>query len=163
MAQSQIGHEVLTANHSAARHTPGEVIEIVGSQGLKRYQYIKFDESGVTAVANGLVYYLNAANWTGYTVTSDMSDSKLNMVAGVLMAVLTDTYYGWIQTWGYNSAIKTNGDDDIAAGDALIGSTTDLGCNSTAGDTAPTNKVLGWAVDADVDAANTVAGHITLL
>lgn len=163
MAQSGIGHEVFTANHQYARHTPGEVVEVVTSTGLKRYKYINFESgtAAVAAAAGSLAYYLDGSDFDAITVTSDVSDTDINHVAGVLQAVLTDEYYGWVQTWGYYATVKTNADDDISAGDAIIGAG-DGTCNSTAQDTAPTNKVVGWAVAADVDASDTVATYITL-
>jgi hypothetical protein len=164
MAQTQIGHEVLTSNSETALHTPGEVIETVTSTGLKRYQYVMYEKGtgAVAAAAGNLAYYLDGTEFDGFTVTSDVSDTDVNHVAGVLQAVLTDEYYGWIQTWGYYATVKTNADDDISAGDAIIG-VGDGTCNSTAQDTAPTNKVVGWAVADDVNADDTVAVYLTLL
>lgn len=163
MAQSGIGHNVFTSNDSAAVHSPGESIEVVDSSGLKRYKYINFEKGtgSIAAAAGNLAYFLDGTDFDGFTVTSDVSDTDKNLVAGILQAVLTDEYYGWIQTWGYYATVKTNGDDDIAAGDAIIGDG-DGTCNSTAQDTAPTNRVVGWAVAADVDADDTVAVNLCL-
>jgi len=163
MAQSPIGHEVFTSNSATALHTPGESVEIVDSTGLKRYKYIKFDNGSgnVAAAAGNLAYYFDKTDFDGITVTSDVSDTDKNLVAGVLQAVLTDQYYGWIQTWGYYATVKTNADDDIAAGDAIIGDG-DGTCNSTAQDTAPTNRVVGWAVADDVNDDDTVAVNLCL-
>jgi len=163
MAQSPIGHVVFTSNSATPLHSVGESVEVVTSTGLKRYKYIKFnDGSGnVAAAAGNICYYFDGTDFDGYTVTSDVSDTDKNLVAGVLQAVLTDTYYGWIQTWGYYATVKTNGDDDIAAGDAIIGEG-DGTVNSTAQDTAPTNRVVGWAVADDVNDNNTVAVNLCL-
>lgn len=128
------------------------------------YQYVKFDNgTAVAAAAGGLLYWLPSYVDT-FVVTSDESDaSSIDMVAGIATAVYTDTYYVWILKKGYYSAIKTNADDDIAAGDKLIGSTTDLCCNSVASGTASTYRVFGQAVAADVDASDTVAGIVDCL
>lgn len=164
MAQTQIGHEALTSNSSTALHTPGEMIEIVDSEGLKRYQYIKYAEGtgSISAAAGNIVYYEEGTDWDGFYVTSDLSDTVANLVAGVLQAALTDEYYGWIQTWGYYEDVATNGDDDIAAGVSII-PVGDGTVDSVAAGTAPTYKVVGWAVADDVDADDTVATHITLM
>lgn len=163
MAQSGIGHNVFTSNNAAAVHTPGESVEIVDSMGLKRYKYIKFDNGSgnVAAVAGNICYYFDGTDFDGITITSDVSDTDKNLVAGVLQAVLTDGYYGWIQTWGYYATVKTDGGDDITAGDAIIGDG-DGTVNSTAQDTAPTNRVVGWAVADDVNADDTVAVNLCL-
>lgn len=121
-------------------------------------QYVKFDNGAgnVAAVAGNLAYWLTR-NATTYTVTMDVSDSDRNLVCGVFLNVLTDGRYGFIQIAGRHATVKTNADDDIAKGDAIIGSAAGDGtCDSTAQDTAPTNRVAGWALAADVDAADTV-------
>ncbi len=163
MAQSGIGHEVFTSNNATALHTPGEVVEVVTSTGRKRYKYIQYSNGtdNAAVAAGNLVYFLDGSDWNGYTVVRDVSDTDINHVAGVAQAAITDTYYGWIQTWGYYATVTTNADDDISAGDAIIGGG-DGTCNSTAQDTAPTNKVVGWAVADDVDASDTVAVYLTL-
>lgn len=161
--RSGIGHEVLTANDSAARHTPGEQIEIVDSTGLKKYQYINYDNGtgNLTLAAGNVVCYLDGSDWDGYTVTKDISDTVANLAAGIAQAALTDGYYGWIQTWGYYATVSTNGDDDIAGGVTLIASG-DGTVDSVAAGTAPTYIPVGVAVAADVDADNTVAAYIRL-
>lgn len=164
MAQTGLGHNVFSsANDQYPLHLPGEVFEVVDSTGRKKYKYVNFDNGSgnLTLAAGNLVYFLDGSDFDGYTVTSDVSDTDINQAAGVALGAITDAYYGFVQTWGYYSAVVTNGDDDIAASDALIGGG-DGTVNSTAQDTAPTNKVVGWAVAADVDASNTVAAYITL-
>lgn len=136
---------------------------VLDSDGYKKYKYVRFNNGSgnVASATNMVVYELLSADVDGTVVTNDVSDSDINHVAGVMPLAMTDLYYGWMQVVGYNSAIRTNGDDDIAAADALIGGG-DGTCNSVAQDTAPTNKVLGFAVAADVDGSNTVAGKITV-
>lgn len=164
MAQTQIGHEGLTETSTSAFHTPGEMIEIVDSEGLKRYQYVEYDNGSapIAAAADNICYYLDGSDWDGYTVTSDVSDTQENLVAGVLMAAIADGSYGWIQTFGYSEDVATNGDDDISAGDAII-PVGDGTIDSVDAGTAPTYKVVGWAVADDVDADDTVATHLVLL
>lgn len=163
--QSGIGHEAFTTTHTAARHTKGEVVEIVNATGLKKYMYVKYDNGTInTALANGnLVYYLDGTDFDGYTVTIDESDTHATLVAGVAIGVIADASYGWVQVRGYHTAVVTNGDDDIAAGDAIVPSAAGDGtADSTAEGTAPLRTTIGWATAADVDGSNTVATYITL-
>jgi hypothetical protein len=126
------------------------------------YRFIRFSDGTANNAgsAGQLVYWTATSTFNG-VVTNDVSDSHINRVAGVLTAAMTDGQLGWIQLTGL-CTVNTNGDDDIAAGDAIIGSSTDGACNSVAADTAPTNKVVGFAVAADVDAANTVVVELCL-
>ncbi len=127
-----------------------------------RYRFIRFSDGTANSAgtAGQLVYYTSITSFDG-VVTNDVSDSSLNRVAGVLTAGMTDGKIGWIQIGGF-ATVNTNGDDDIAAGDAIIGSSTDGACNSVAANTAPTNKVVGFAVTTDVDANNTVIVELAL-
>lgn len=126
------------------------------------YRFIRFSDgtANAAATAGQLLYYTTATTFDG-VVTNDVSDTNINRVAGVALAGMTDGQLGWIQVSGI-ATVNTNGDDDIAAGDAIIGSSTDGACNSVAANTAPTNKVVGFAIAADVDAANTVLVELTL-
>jgi len=134
----------------------------------KGYRFCKFNNGtgNVAAVAGQTAYSVAGADSGSatdpYEVTMDVSDTDMNLVKGVLLAVIPDLGFGWLQTKGNHPTVKTNGDDDIAKGDAIIGSTTDGVVNSTAQDTAPTNRVIGWAMAADVDADNTVSVDLTL-
>lgn len=126
------------------------------------YKYVQLDSSAANAAAAGTV--LTYKNGYGYVVTDDISASKQNFVAGVAIGTIAKGSYGWIKIWGYYSAVKTNGDDDISKGDALIvDSSTDGTCDSVAAGTAPTHKILGIAAADDVDGSNTVAALITCL
>lgn len=163
--RSGIGHEAFTTTHTTARHTPGEVVEIINTTGMKKYLYVKFDNGtgNLTLAAGNLVYYLDSTDFDGFTVTSDESDTQATLVAGIALGAIADASYGWVLVRGYYSAVVTNGDDDIAAGDAIVPSAAGDGtCDSTAEGTAPVRTVVGWAVAADVDASNTVAAYITL-
>lgn len=71
----------------------------VGDDG-KTYKYVQYDAAtaAVAGVTGEVVYYV-AGDTTGYTVTSDLSDSD-EVGAGVLQADLTDNAYGWVQVTG---------------------------------------------------------------
>lgn len=130
--------------------------------GPLAYRYVK--TASDTTVANGTALAFTSG-YPGGTVTLDISDAKQNYVAGVGIGVISPGQYGWIQCYGYHSAVITNGGDDIAAGDSLIlaASADDGMCDSVAAGTAPTYKTLGIAVAADVDAANTVAAFLNCI
>lgn len=152
----------LTSNSSVALDELGALRdEYDSTNGYRQFKYVQFDNGtgNVTSVANQVVYTV-AASAAGAKVTNDVSDSDVNQVAGVLPVALTDLYYGWMQVRG-KATVNTDGDDDISAHDALIGGG-DGTCESVAQDTAPTNKVLGWALADDDNAANTVSAMITI-
>jgi hypothetical protein len=131
-------------------------------QDGKGYRFVKFDNGAgnVASVAGNLAYSIDAD--TPYEVTMDVSDSDRNLVRGVFTAVIADAGYGWIQTMGL-CTVNTNGDDDISKGDAVIASAAGDGtADSTAQDTAPICRVVGWALAADSDSANTVAVDLVL-
>ncbi len=128
----------------------------------KGYRFVKQNDATVTVTANSLAYHVGGTAATAYVVCQDVSDSDRNLVLGVYQSVIPDAGYGWIQTKG-PSTVNTNGDDDIAAGDAVIASAAGDGtADSTAQDTAPICKVVGWAMAADSDSANTVLTMLTL-
>jgi len=67
----------------------------------KVYKFVKYDTGAgsVAAVAGNFAYYYLAGGTQDNIVTSDLSDS-VNIGAGVLMAVIGDGEYGWIQISG---------------------------------------------------------------
>lgn len=148
----------------------GDLVSATGSTqlyplGAKRdeegkvYRYVKRNDATVAPIAGNLAYHVDGA----WAVCMDVSDVDRNLVAGVFLSVIADGEYGWIQTGGLYSTVKTNGDDDIALGDAVIASAAGDGtADSTDQDTAPICKVVGFAVAADVDADDTVAVFLEL-
>lgn len=153
-------HDLVTdvrTSTQGALYTLGQYREEDG----KGYTYVKQNDSTVTVTVGSLAY-LAASDTTGYNVCQDVSDSDRNLVVGVYASVIADGGFGWIQTWG-PCTVATNGDDDIALGDAVIASAAGDGtADSTAQDTAPICRVVGWAMAADSDAANTVLTFLTL-
>lgn len=142
----------------------GDLVSDTGSSqeyplGTKReeegkvYRYVKRSDPDVAPIANQLAYHTDGA----WSVCMDVSQVDRNLVMGVFQSVIADGEYGWVLTKGRVSALVTNGDDDIAKGDAIIASAAGDGtCDSTAQDSAPTNKVVGWALADDDNGANTV-------
>lgn len=139
----------------------GSVVEV----GTKRWIYVRFLDA--VTYTTGMV--CGPASATAFSVTNDVSggsavglrfcgavpnvDEKGNTVT----AVPAQNDYGWLQTDGYHSAIRTNGDDDIAQGDTLIMVATD-GVVDSVGKATTTGTLLkvGIAADVDSDSANTV-------
>jgi len=146
----------LTANDATAQEQVGIIREeIDDTNGLRKFKYVQ--AAADTTVANGTA--LCFTDTIGTVASSDLSDGKANFTAGVGIGAITAEYYGWVQCYGYHSAIATNADDDIAKGDTLI-----LGgdgvVDSVAAGTASTYRPIGVAVADDVNAADTVAGFI---
>ena len=141
------------------RHTLGQYREENG----KGYRYVK-QEGGtgsVAAVAGNLCYLIPSSDT--FDVTMDVSDTDRNLVFGAYLSVIADEGFGWVQTYGRHSTVKTNGDDDVAKGDAIIASAAGDGtADSTAQDTAPICRVVGWALADDVNAADTVDTFLCL-
>lgn len=138
-------------------------------QDGKGYRFVQFDNGSgnVASLAGSLAYLVgtvdtNALLTGRWVVTMDVSDTSRNKVRGVFAAVTADGSFCWIQTKGI-CVVTTNGDDDIAIGDAVIASAAGDGtADSTAAGTAPVARVVGWAMTVDVDAANTVITDLCL-
>jgi len=156
-------HDLVTDTRTSAQGPLYALGQYREENGLG-YRYVKFDNgSGNVAAVSGNLAYCLAAGTSLWTVTMDVSDTHRNQVVGVFISVPADLGFAWIQVRGNHQTVTTNGDDDIAAGDAVIASAAGDGtCDSTAAGTAPVAKVVGFATAADVDANNTVAVYLTL-
>lgn len=147
----------LTATSTTQKFTLGVTRKVGG----KNYVYVQHSSGAASAAANGTVLYgtLSDSN----VVTDDISVTHPNLVRGAAIGAIAKGSYGWIQSWGDHGAVKTDGGDDIATGDAIIGDpSTDGVCDSVAAGTAPTHKVLGFATSADSDTNDTVAAYLTV-
>lgn len=156
---SSIGGNPATVNDATAKAPLGSLLRYKGNV----YRYVKFvDGQGeVAAVAYGVVYwYTGSPNPTtpAFTVTTDYTDSAANKngVAGILGAVITDTYYCYIQVGGRCTALTAA---STVAGDHCIGSTTDKVFGRTAEGTASTDVCFATALDT----RNTTTGTATVL
>jgi len=150
----------LTSNSSVALEQLNSIRwEIDPTYGLRGYMYVQAAPD--TTVNNGVpLAYVDTYK---KSVTSDISDASQNQPVGVGVGRITASYYGWIQFYGYHSAVVTNGDDDIADCDSIILAATDGQCDSVPAGTASTYKIIGVAVADDINAANTVATMIDCL
>lgn len=113
--------------------------------------------------ANEVLYNTSTTNVVSNTVAQAVTNSA-NNYAGVAPALTASvpestssiTYYMWIQISG-RATVKTNGDDDIAAGDLIVASGNGT-CDSAA--TPNTANYIGVAAAADVDASDTVVVNL---
>jgi hypothetical protein len=132
--------------------------------GPRKYRYVKYVDA-VTYV----VGHVCAPKATAYNVTNDISGALEARFAGCVPNLLTngsatttvptEGQFGWLQVSGPHSAVVTNADDDIAAGDTLIVDDNEDGqCDSVAGATDTGDlRLMGYAAAADVDASDTVS------
>ena len=98
-------------------HEPG--YEVSANDGRK-FQYVQFDSSGVAAVAGAPCVWAVTTADNEHIACADVSDASL-CGCGIFLSILTDTYYGWIQTEGFaQDCPSTDGAGaDVAAGDPL--------------------------------------------
>jgi len=150
-----------TTNLATLQH-PGQLGQFFNKDG-KKYQLVQVDSSSNALAANDVVSWID---YDAFIVTNDVSDisgteaNAANQPAGVAIGTGTIGYYCFIQVRGA-CTIRTNQDDDIAAGDVLIVDGNEDGqCNSTAAGTAPINIPLAIATAADDDTADTVAAML---
>ena len=126
----------------------------------KKYQLVKTDSSSNALAANDVVCWIDFDDFVVTNDVSDISGTEANaqsQPAGIALATVTIGNYAWIQVRG-PVTIRTNQDDDIAAGDVLFADGNEDGqCNSTAAGTAPIAIPLAIATAADDDTADTVA------
>lgn len=146
----------LTATGFTRKCTPGAT----RCAGGHNYVYVQLDAAASADAARGTVLYATLGD--SNVVTGDISVSHPNLVRGVAIGALAKGAFGWIQTWGAHDAVATDG-GGIATGDAIIGDPSMDGvCDAVPAGTAPAYKVLGYATDADVDSADTVAAYLIL-
>jgi hypothetical protein len=144
----------------------------VSGESGKLYIFLQLDPTLINdTFANNEVACLKA-DWVA---TNDVSDAVESGTYPIVVGVARGSYaestsagstrYAFFQCWG-RGLVKTNGDDDIAAGVRLIAATgTDGACDSLAGSSTSadgiiTQMTVGYSAAADVDAANTVDAFI---
>ena len=137
----------LTANDSTAKEEVGIIRwEYNSTYGLRAFRYMQ--AAADTTVANG-----TALAYTGdykFVCSSDRTDTLQNHRVGVGIGVITASYYGWVQCFGYHAAVLTDGGNDIADGEeVMLHTTTDGVIDRVAAGTAATYLRLGVAVEDD--------------
>ncbi len=122
MARGRIAHaitftdDVTSTGNATALYPLGtmRMEETSSTVGVEVYRYVKYNDSGVAAVAGGLAYKgTTQASNTGtnpWVVTMDVSDANGAFAVGILQSILPDLYYGWVKTKGYQAnVLKTYG------------------------------------------------------
>ena len=122
------------------------------------YRYCLHNEgSGAVAVTvGGVAHFLALDPETGiYTITGDQTDAigGANSVAGIYGNVVTNGNFCYVQVGGValvNTAAST------AAGDKVVGTTTDLIFGRSIAGAAPIDTVYGGVISARVSLQNSV-------
>ena len=137
--------------------SPGVLGAIVRFDG-NLFRYCLHDEgSGAVAVTvGGVAHFLALDPETGiYTITGDQTDAigGANSVAGIYGNVVTNGNFCYVQVGGValvNTAAST------AAGDKVVGTTTDLVFGRSVAGAAPIDTVYGGVISARVSNQNSV-------
>lgn len=105
--------------------------ETSAAVGVEHYRYVYFDNGSAVAAAAGALCYRGVTAAEPWDVTSDVSTVDSAFAVGVFQSVITDTYYGWVKTKGYQSNVKkaTGAGNSFVKGDYLyaLGAATDDG------------------------------------
>lgn len=102
------GDAVTTTGTAAAAYPLGTMrIEesSTSGRGCETFRYVYHNETTVATAAGGLAYKGGTIgnNWE---VGMDISDVKPGFAVGVFQSVLTNLYYGWVKTKGYEATLK---------------------------------------------------------
>jgi len=148
----------LSANDASEKENVGAVrVEDNTTYGRRKYVYVQNADAAVTisrydAVAWDRASYLKK-------VTSDYSDTSLQLPAGVALNTINPSYYGWILVAGYAEVINQDGGGDVVTGDSLVLGSVDGRVNREASGTGPTVTLLGIADVIDVG-TYTCSGYV---
>lgn len=154
-AEPLVWEDLVTDIGTRARYPLG----MVRHEDGKEYGYVKYDNgtANLAAIVGNICYLINA---TDHTVTMDVSDADRNQVYGVFTSIPADAGFAWVQAYGPNADVKTDGGDDIADGDFIIAAAGDGVVDRMIAGTAPTHRVVGVAT-AD-DSATGVAAFLLM-
>ncbi len=163
MASKHLWKTPLTANDSVAKEELGILRKEWNTTDacFKTYRYMQ--AAADTTVANGTA--LGFSDILRQVASLDVSNGDIeeNMPAGVGIGTITAEYYGWIQTGGYHSVVKTDGGNDFVFGcGVLLHASTDGVAEYEAVGASAVSVPLGIAVADDIDANNTVATWLTV-
>ena len=145
-----------TKPNNKARNPLGAAYYGTDSSGRPlKFRYVRIDSTVVPTEVIGPVWWKDNTFTLVTAVRSEAVYDEANAVAGILLNVdITDGNFGFIQVAGYLSGLITA---TAAVGDALVGGASAQLVAAVAADTAPTNRVIGWALTAgttvDVDLA----------
>ena len=124
---------------ATALHEPGYTVT---ADDGRVFKYVNFDSSGVAAVAGAPAVYALTTTDDTFVVTADVSDATL-VPCGAFLSILTDTYYGWIQTSGFikDCPVTDGAGADVGANDPLGPTADSLWTKITVGGTTDTGAV----------------------
>lgn len=133
----------------------------------KKHKFVQVHTSCTNDViaANEVLYHTSTENVVTNTLAQAVTNS-VNNYAGVAPALTASvpestssiTYYMWMQVDG-RATVKTNGDDDIVAGDYIIASGNGT-CDSALVGATDVARYIGMAAADDVNASDTVAVNL---
>ena len=158
MATKHLWATKLTDNSSTAKEQLGILRKEWNATDscFKTYRYVQ--AASDTTIANG-----TALGFTGnlrQVASLDCDDYDENSVLGVGIGTITASYYGWVQTGGYHSAVITDAGTDFAAGcNVLLHDSTDGVAEYQAAGSS-SNTPLGIATGAY--SASTVPTYLTV-
>ena len=138
---------LLNANDSTRKERLGAVY----ITDNKRYVYVQAQTTLLSGYVVGLVNS-TSANGTPFQVGPDISDNVIKAAAGVAVAVLSTSNFGWVQTHGQCPRVKTSG--SVVAGHPLWWSA-DMVARKIAG--LASEIVFGYARKADSGSILTLA------
>lgn len=112
MPSKQVPASTLTSDNASAVDEVGARREAPSG---RVYRFVQVD----TGVAIGdVVGWFSSGSLTSFKVSPDISKCPAKRAAGVALGTITDEQYGWIQSRGLNTRVKTDG--SAAAGNALV-------------------------------------------
>lgn len=138
-----------TKFNNGARTTPGAAVYISSSTGqLRKYRYVRYNPTAAVTAIVGPVYWKDN---TFTIVTPTRSESvfgdTINAIAGVLLNTsITSGNFGYIQTFGFLAAMAVPA--LTAQSDALVSATGAQALARVAAGTAPTGRVVAFAITA---------------
>ena len=107
-----------STGEESASHEPGYTV--LAEDG-REFKYVQFDSSDVPAIAGAPCAFAQTTSDNGFVVTADVSDGA-DAAIGCFLSILTDAYFGWIQTAGFVKDVPCSGSQaETTAGDELYG------------------------------------------
>ena len=107
-----------STGQATAAHEPGYTVL---TEDGREFKYVQFDNGSgnVAAVAGAPCAFAPDITDNEFVITSDISDGGA-VGMGCFLSILTDSYYGWVQTAGFVKDVPQSGaQDQVAAGDPL--------------------------------------------
>ncbi len=137
-----IMQELTSTGVSTPLHDLGHLIR---STDGREYMYVKFDNGDAVAAVAGAPC-VSAQSEDAAVITSDTSESGLHAM-GIFLSILTDGYYGWIQTLGraVDAPCTDGASGEVAAGDPLGCTVDSLWTKVTVGGTTAEKAIARMA------------------